>query len=124
MKWHPHNHNWVVGLSLGQGSKLAIYRLGLAERIRIGRGESSEDASQAAKDREEENPEEELSEATVLVIGTSGSGKTSTINSLLGREALPVNPFEGTKKVCPNPTSIVLLPTLPPIRNEASEADI
>lgn len=76
-------------------------RLGLAERIRLGRNDGTDTAPQEARQKEEANPDEQVLDATVLVIGTAGSGKSATINSLLGREAVTVDAFQGTSNVRP-----------------------
>ena len=67
--------------------------------MRLGQ-EASDDAARLARQQEDADSAGSLHDATVMVIGISGSGKSSTINSLLGREAVAVDPFgAGTKKV-------------------------
>ena len=82
-------------------------RLELAERVRLGQ-EASDDAARLAKQQEDADSAGSLHDATVMVIGISGSGKSSTINSLLGREAVAVDPFgAGTKKVRGPPSRLM-----------------
>lgn len=52
---------------------------------------------------EAQNPQEELLQITAMVIGLTGSGKSSTINSLLGYDAVSADAFDGTKTVSPPP---------------------
>ena len=54
-----------------------------------------------ADEQERQNSEETLYELTVMVIGLTGTGKSALINSLLGRDAVSADAFEGTKNVSP-----------------------
>ena len=77
-------------------------RLNLAERIRLprGAGAEAEDVVPVARRAEENNPEEEIFAATIMVIGIAGVGKSALINSLLGYEAVAVSAFgSGTSRV-------------------------
>ncbi len=81
------------------------HRLDLAESIRVpnrsGPRRNPFEAAMAEAERQEaqHGPPEELPfTATILCVGIAGTGKTATINNLLGRPA-PSNFAEGTKKV-------------------------
>ncbi len=55
--------------------------------------------AEAQRQEAQHGPPEELPfTATILCVGIAGTGKTATINNLLGRPA-PSNFAEGTKKV-------------------------
>ena len=96
-----------LGLRSDQMVQQVQYRLDLAERIRlpIKSGvareqlpsvEAAATAAEAGAGAQEDLP----LEATILVLGIVGVGKSATINSLLGLEAAPTSPFSrGTQKV-------------------------
>ena len=81
-------------------------RLDLAERIRIPQTSGNarrpygfEAAIRTAEAQEAAHPDQPLPFAcTVMVIGMTGVGKSATINSVLGEEAAPTNPFEPATK--------------------------
>lgn len=76
------------------------YRLDHAERVRLDRAATQEDLLEVAKNLEQGSSEDVIYEATVMVIGISGSGKSALINSILGFEAVQADAFEGTSEVC------------------------
>ena len=59
----------------------------------------SEDLAGVVRELEAENGDEELLQITALVVGITGTGKSASINSLLGYDAVSANAFDGTKKV-------------------------
>ena len=59
----------------------------------------SEDLAGVVRELEAEDGDEELLQITALVVGITGTGKSASINSLLGCDAVSADAFDGTKKV-------------------------
>lgn len=78
---------------------LYLVRLEHAERVTLDHAAYNEDLAEVVRQMESEDPEEELLEITALVIGITGAGKSASINSLLGYDAVSADAFNGTKKV-------------------------
>lgn len=74
-----------------------LYRLGLAEGIKRGRPTSRifgiESAKKKALQLEESGDEPLEFSCNILVLGKSGVGKSSTINSIFGEQVASIDPF-------------------------------
>lgn len=90
-----HNAKWGRGLL----TKTSNCRLEHAERVTIDQSGGSEDLAGVVRQLEGENGEEELIQVTALIIGISGTGKSASINTLLGYDAVTADAFNGTSKV-------------------------
>ena len=76
-----------------------LFRLEHAERVTLDQAGGSEDLAGVVRELEAENSDEELLQITALVVGITGTGKSASINSLLGYDAVSADAFDGTKKV-------------------------
>ena len=75
-----------------------LSRLEHAERVTLDQSGTSEDLAGVVRDLEAENGDEDLLQITALVVGITGTGKSASINSLLGYNAVSADAFNGTSK--------------------------